>query len=992
MADDRRTTILSINIDNGAAIKRIADLSRAIEENRKHVKDLKNSIKELDSSSDDYAEQLQSINEEIAATNAQTTEYKRTMGDLNRVVANSVRENMNNEGSLKGLRAELSRLTNAYDDMGRAQRESTEGKELLAQIDNITKEIKGQEEATGRFQRNVGGYEDAIRNVIGANSGWASSLLGLANGMDTTNGIIPGLKGGIIGLNGAMKTMLTNPVFLTLFGIAKAGEAVKFWFDYNKGLAEATRLTEQFTGLSGDELINYRDEVQAVADAYGKDFKDVLQSTNSLAQQFGISYDEAINVIKDGFVAGADVSEQFLDTVKEYPAFFREAGLSASEFVAISTEATKAGVFGDKGVDAIKEATIRMREMTTATDEALAGIGLSGQEIQEAMANGTMTAFDAIQLVSEKISELPETSSEVGTAVADIFGGAGEDAGLQYIKTLKDIEVNLDDVKGKAGEYAQLQEEYLDSEVELQKATNQLFGGMGESFDDMILQGKTLINTVLLKLIKGVLKFGGEISGVFSAFLVYVKEAWQSTFALGELLYNVVTFQWDKVGNAWDGWLSEISEIPAKVSNAYKEAYEKAKKNIEASENMTVEVAVETKPTVKTMSKKEEVDEKALKKQQAEVEKIAKKAADDLAKYEEELARIIRENTGTQIDQINAKYDAEIETLQNLYDANKQYADDITALEEQKDAAIVALNQKRNEEIKAANDKASEENVQRLKAEYEAMQKDEQLQRASKLLQMELDGASEIEILQEREAQINAQRNALREEDFASYAEFENAKLQLDKDSTDVRAQIIADEREAQEAVYSSVGSMLTAVGDLIIATSETEEEAAKRAKILALAEIAINSGVAIAEGVVAAMSVPFPLNLAAIISTVAAVTSNIAAAITQVKGAKFAEGGLVTGEGTATSDSIPAMLSNGESVMTAQATSMFAPVLSAFNQMGGGVPIPTSSGAASATGEELLARAFARGVANMPNPVVNVQEITKVANRVKVLENLSTA
>lgn len=984
MADDRRTTILSINIDNGAAIKRIADLSRAIDENKKHVKELRNSIKELDSSSDDYAEQLQSINEEIAATNAQTTEYKRTMGDLNRVVANSVRENMNNEGSLKGLRAELSRLTNAYDDMGRAQRESTEGKELLAQIDSITKEIKGQEEATGRFQRNVGSYEDAIRNVIGANSGWASSLLGLANGMDTANGIIPGLKGGIIGLNGAMKSMLANPVFLTLFGIAKAGEAVKFWFDYNKGLAEATRLTEQFTGLAGEELTNYRDEVQAVADTYGKDFKDVLQSTNSLAQQFGISYDEAINVIKDGFVAGADVSEQFLDTVKEYPAFFREAGLSASEFVAISTEATKAGVFGDKGVDAIKEATIRMREMTTATDEALAGIGLSGQEIQDAMANGTMTAFDAIQLVSEKISELPETSSEVGTAVADIFGGAGEDAGLQYIKTLKDIEVNLDDVKGKAGEYAQLQEEYLDSEVELQKATNQLFGSSGTFYDDLLTKGKTFINNVLTGMIKGIMEFGNVSVASFSAVKTYMAGLGDAAKLLGDTLSAAVSLDFDAASASWAKLSERVVGLGKEAGEAYAKAYNETASKYTGSDAKTTTVATQTNVALG----KPKTTDSAVEDNKEKVEK----AMQELQKYEDELRRIIEENTGTAIDQINAKYDKEIEALQSLYEANKQYSDDITALEAQKDAAIVALNQKRNEEIKAANDKASEENVQRLKAEYEAMQKDEQLQRANKLLQMELDGASELEILQERETQINAQKKALREEDFASYAEFENAKLQLDKDSADVRAQIIADEREAQEAVYSSVGSMLTAVGELIIATSDTEEEAAKRAKILALAEIAINTGVAIAEGVVAAMAVPFPLNLAAIISTVAAVTSNIAAAITQVKGAKFAEGGLVTGEGTATSDSIPAMLSNGESVMTAQATSMFAPVLSAFNQMGGGVPIPTSSGASSATGEELLARAFARGVANMPSPVVNVQEITKVANRVRVLENLSTA
>lgn len=989
MAEDKRTAIIAINIDNGTAIKRIADLSRQIDANKQHVKDLRKAMKELDSTSADYADQVQAITEEIAATNAQSTEYKRTMSDLNRVVANSVRENMNNEGSLKSLRAELSRLTDEYDAMGVAQRKSAEGDELRSRIEDITNEIKGGEEATGRFYRSVGSYEEKIKNALGLNQGFGSSIMGIANGMDMTNGIIPGLKNNIVGLGGAMKTLSANPAFLTIFGVTKIAEGVKFWFDFNKGLSEATRLTQQFTGLSGQELTNYRDEVQSVADVYGKDFNEVMQSANTIAKQFGISYDEAINVIKDGFVAGADVSGQFLDTVKEYPAFFREAGLSASEFVAISTEASKSGVYSDKGVDAIKEATIRLREMTTATDEALAGIGLSGEEIQKAMTDGTMTAFDAIQLVSEKLNELPATSKEVGTAVADIFGGAGEDAGLRYLQTLKDISTDLDEVKSKAGEYATLQEEHLESQIELQKATNQLFGGMGESFDDMILQGKTFINTVLLKLIKGVLKFGGEISGVFSAFLVYVKEAWQATFALGELLYNVVTFQWDKVGNAWDGWLSEISEIPAKVSNAYKEAYEKAKKNIEASENMTVEVAVETKPTVKTMTKKEEVDEKVLKKQQAEAEKIAKKAADDLAKYEEELARIIRENTGTQIDQINAKYDAEIEALRKTFEANKEYSSDAVALEQQTNEAITALNEKRNKEIADANKAASDAEIQRKAEEYAKMTKEEALRNSTELMSMQINKASELELLRTEERHINDELARLKRENYETIEAYENAKTQLELEASQKRAEIIQEEANRAQTIMESASSVFGAINELISATSENEEEAAKRGKVLALAEIAFSTGIAIAEGVASAMTVPFPGNLVAIATTIATVIGNIATAISTVRGAKFADGGLVVGEGTGTSDSVPAMLSNGESVMTAKTTAMFAPVLSAFNQMGGGVPFTVANGNTS-MGEELLARAFARGASMLPSPVVDVQEITRVADRVRVLENIA--
>lgn len=55
----------------------------------------------------------------------------------------------------------------------------------------------------------------------------------------------------------------------------------------------------------------------------------------------------------------------------------------------------------------------------------------------------------------------------------------------------------------------------------------------------------------------------------------------------------------------------------------------------------------------------------------------------------------------------------------------------------------------------------------------------------------------------------------------------------------------------------------------------------------------------------------------------------------------KFAAGGLVTGPGSSTSDSIPALLSNGESVINANSTAMFGGVLSQINQAGGGSPIP---------------------------------------------------
>ena len=57
----------------------------------------------------------------------------------------------------------------------------------------------------------------------------------------------------------------------------------------------------------------------------------------------------------------------------------------------------------------------------------------------------------------------------------------------------------------------------------------------------------------------------------------------------------------------------------------------------------------------------------------------------------------------------------------------------------------------------------------------------------------------------------------------------------------------------------------------------------------------------------------------------------------TQQQPRALASGGFVSGPGTGTSDSIPAMLSNGESVINARSTSMFKPLLSTINRIGGG-------------------------------------------------------
>lgn len=316
------------------------------------------------------------------------------------------------------------------------------------------------------------------------------------------------------GLSGIGK-IFQNKWLLGLGAVGAAGAGIGWWVNYNKGLTEATRLTQQFTEKSGEDLKAYRTEVQAIADFYGKDFKEVLIGANAVSKQFGISAEESIRLIKDGFIAGADANGEFLDTLREYPAYFKEAGISAETFIAITAQAAKSGIYSDKGVDVIKEGNLRIREMTAATAAALEGIGISADKVQEQLRTGQKTTFDIIQMVSERLNELPDSASVVGTALADIFGGPGEDAGLQYIRTLKDIKTNLSDVKDETGELGQAQEDMIESQKRLSTELSLLFDATGGAFESMAARVKASIasmNADLLSLVRKGIESIEEIS------------------------------------------------------------------------------------------------------------------------------------------------------------------------------------------------------------------------------------------------------------------------------------------------------------------------------------------------------------------------------------------------------------------------------------------------------------------------------------------------
>lgn len=270
--------------------------------------------------------------------------------------------------------------------------------------------------------------------------------------------------------------------------------------------------------------------------------------------------------------------------------------------------------------------------------------------------------------------------------------------------------------------------------------------------------------------------------------------------------------------------------------------------------------------------------------------------------------------------------------------------------------------------------------------------KKEQLQQAYDLEVAQLEQQEgTAELIKLKKQTLNQELQAL---DDAYYDnQFNQVQAETDKmidewqKQADAEKEILEARRQMQKTTATAISA---ALGDISSAISDLGEENSaltKLSKVLAIAQIAIDTGVATAEGIKNAMAVPFPANIAAIATTIAAVVSGMASAIVSVKSAKFASGGLVTGPGTATSDSIPARLSNGESVINARSTSMFAPILSALNEAGGGKAF---NGAGGSAGFDYMASAVAAGMASA-DIYVSVEEIDRVGTRMSRIKGIAT-
>ncbi len=227
----------------------------------------------------------------------------------------------------------------------------------------------------------------------------------------------------------------------------------------------------------------------------------------------------------------------------------------------------------------------------------------------------------------------------------------------------------------------------------------------------------------------------------------------------------------------------------------------------------------------------------------------------------------------------------------------------------------------------------------------------------------------------------------------AAYRAMGDSAIEIDNRRLEMLIRLHDEMNKGAQKEAQSMQMSFQAASDLAGALGGLAEEAGASAPVVAMLGIAqaiASMGAALSKAFSSSATVWDGIaGAVAAISTITTIISQIKSlnSTAAEEGAKYhyARGGLVTGPGTGTSDSIPARLSNGEAVMTARAVVDWGPVLSMMNVTSGGNAIPTRHLPEKSSGMRQMEQMFERVMRRLPNPVVTVRDINNGQRRVKV-------
>lgn len=396
-----------------------------------------------------YVEGCRKVGGTLEVVEKDTLEYVKALGRMETTSRSAT-------GKLSEMRKTFVELSAQYKQLTEQEKQSPFGKELAKSLDQLKVRIN-----------------DSRTQLEGINKELTGSKFGQFGSVIDTVGQKFGITGNLTEMLTSKTAMLTGAIGAS---VAIIGKATNEWAKYNAELAKQDQITTVTTGLKDDSAKEMTDKMRALSDTYKVDFRDAINAANTLMSQFGETGENATQLIKDGMQGMIQGDGgKLLSMIQQFAPAFRDAGVSASQLVAV-IQNSEGGLFTDQNMQAIVMGIRNIRLMTKATSEALAKLGIDGQEMSKKMSDGSMTVFDALKLVSRQLQTVDSNSQTAGEVMQTVFGRQGVMAGTNIAKAIEQLNTNLEETKKQTGEVGEAFAELQTANEKLNVAIREAFG------------------------------------------------------------------------------------------------------------------------------------------------------------------------------------------------------------------------------------------------------------------------------------------------------------------------------------------------------------------------------------------------------------------------------------------------------------------------------------------------------------------------------------
>lgn len=897
------TTIAQLDIDIDEVTKKAGETRKRLMEIAEEMKNLKKNFAEGNISVEEYTQQLS----QLTAIQKETQKDLRTYESIMQanVAANDKAMQANNTltGSIRELSAALSQNKKIYSELSAEQRESAEGKALLATIQEQDKAYKELQKSIGNTQVEVGNYKQAILDALGDNNSFGVSINGIIGELQAMKDKMSGLSTIILNFINH-NTLSAKAMNATAAATTKSSLAMKIF----RGALISTGIGAIIVLLGS--LVAYLTSTQEGIDKVARvttPLKVVFQTLWGVAQNMGKALVEAFTspkrVLEDllKFIEG-----QVMNRINGVVNVFKGLG-------SILTGDIKEG-FKQVGEGALQTVT-GVKDLTGEVKKSIESMKQMGKEMK-----------DTINEALERGARIEEINQKLSASEADF---------IEQTAILKQQFKQQNRIAEDTTKTFQEREEAARKGIEIQKQINKL------------AEDRNGLEQELLEL-----KFASNDTSDADRAELARKKAELADQKAARI--EADTTMNNKLNTIHKAMLDEQKKQREEANKRYMEML----KERLAAEKQAIDVYVESNSSVaKSLQERLQIEEKGMNDRLAVLEEERKKGLVSRREYEAQKRKLEQDFAKTKVDlSVNAVQQelAMYEQMnQSKITKEGRLTAEIVTQEQQRQAAIYQMKVEALEKEKQlkeeanqwdyAQQQAHEMALLQLKQEYDnqgvelnkqlkAQQREDEKERLSlefqdRLLTLQEEGATQWDIEAEQMAQKHQKERSDLDQLLADKKiSQERYNEQLSLMNRQHSQEDITLKKKTEEMKMNLMAGALGQVKQLL-----GENTAA--AKALAVAEATINTFI----GVSKAISLGWPAGAIMAATTFATGMANVNKIMSTT--VKYAEGGPVSGRSHA-EGGVPFSVAGvggyemegGEYVVNKRATARYFPILELIN------------------------------------------------------------